>query len=240
MSTAKAYTISGTLKSGYSVFVSTSEATTLTLNNVTISSTSTAALAQFGSGKLTVSIPADSTVTLSDGGDDSEFDACLFSNGPLEITGSGKLVVTRKQDDGEGIATEAQDFTVSGSVMIIVTSADDGFNAGGDGGTITISGGYSLIQASGDGVDSNKNAIISGGVLYTSSPITSSNAAIDTDDGYTITKGTVIATMGSNMPESPVSASTQNCLCLGLGMLYSLIQQEQLLLHSKLWQILRL
>ena len=134
----------------------------------------------------------------------------------MTITGAGKLTVTGNQNDGEGIATEAQDMTISGSVEIYITSKDDGLNAGGDGGQITISdNAVVVVNAQGDGIDSNKNAVISGGTIYTTTPSTSENAAIDTDDGYVINGGTVVA-LGTNMPETPLTTSTQVCLCFNL------------------------
>ena len=198
------------------MIVNTTSQTTLILNNVTIKSSTTAGIAQIGSGTLVLKILSGSSVALEDAkGASTDYDACIYSAGHLKIEGSGSLSVTGQQSEGEGIATEANDMTINGNVTIKVVSADDGLNAGGEGGLITISGGFLTIQAGGDGIDSNKNLRITGGTVYSMGSSAGGDAGIDTDDGYSIEGGTVVA-LGSDMLETPQTSSTQITLCFNL------------------------
>lgn len=60
------------------------------------------------------------------------------------MEGEGKLIVNGRQEEGEGIATEAKNITINSGVYEI-TSNDDGINAGGNGATITLNGGGELF-----------------------------------------------------------------------------------------------
>ena len=86
---------------------------------------------------------------------------------------------------------------------------------GGDGATITINDGTFYINASGDGIDSNKNAIINGGTIFVMGSDVGGDSGIDTDDGYTINGGLVVA-LGTDMIETPLNTSSQNTLALTL------------------------
>lgn len=196
------------------VFVNSTGDVTLNLNGIIIESSSTSAIANVGTGNLTIHLESETVSKLYDGGN-SDYDGCIFSNGPLTISGYGDLYVYGNQKEGEGIATETNDITIE-SGNIYIESVDDGLNAGGDGGTITINGGTIYIKASGDGIDSNKNLIINGGSIYTMGSTTGGDAGIDTDTGYTINGGTVIA-LGSDMLESAESTSKQYSIAFNFG-----------------------
>lgn len=101
----------------------------LVLDNVTISSSKTAAIVGLSAKKITINLKEDTINTLSDGGN-SSYDGCIFSNSELLFTGTGKLKVSGNQNEGEGIATEAQDITFNGGIYEIASN-DDGINAGG-------------------------------------------------------------------------------------------------------------
>ena len=205
------YTITG--KFEFSLLINSSEEVILNLDNVTIENEITAAIANTTTNPLTINLLENTVNTLSDGGS-SEYDACIYSAGPLTISGAGKLEVYGNQEEGEGIATETNDITINGG-NIYIESNDDGINAGGDGGKITINNGYIYIMASGDGIDSNKNLVINGGTVYTVGSPTGGDAGIDTDDGFDINGGLVIA-LGSGMLEKPNSTSSQKFLCSSL------------------------
>ncbi|MBQ3309859.1 carbohydrate-binding domain-containing protein [Candidatus Saccharibacteria bacterium] len=196
------------------VVVDSVEDVTLRLNGATIETASTAAIASVGKGALTIELIDGTENNLSDGGE-SEYDGCIFSTGPLTITGSGKLNVYGQQNEGEGIATESNNLTIEGG-DIYIESNDDGLNAGGDGGTITINGGNLTIKAGGDGIDSNKDLVINGGLVYAMGSAAGGNAGIDTDGGYTINGGTVVV-LGTDMLEAPKTNSGQNTLALNLS-----------------------
>lgn len=205
------YTITG--KFEFSLLINSSEEVILNLDNVTIENEITAAIANTTTNPLTINLLENTVNTLSDGGS-SEYDACIYSAGPLTISGVGKLEVYGNQEEGEGIATETNDITINGG-NIYIESNDDGINAGGDGGKITINNGYIYIMASGDGIDSNKNLVINGGTVYTVGSPTGGDVGIDTDDGFDINGGLVIA-LGSGMLEKPNSTSSQKFLCSSL------------------------
>ncbi len=221
------YTLTG--KFNYSVLVNSNEEVILNLDNVTIENELTATIANISTNPLTINLLENTINTLSDGGS-SEYDACIYSVGPLTISGNGKLEVYGNQEEGEGIATETNDITIDGG-NIYIESNDDGINAGGDGGKITINNGTVYINASGDGIDSNKDLVINGGTVYTVGSPVGGDAGIDTDDGFDINGGLVIA-LGSDMLEKPNSSSNQNSVCFSLdsavekGTLITLINEN--------------
>ena len=207
------YNISGSFN--YSLIVNSTEKVILNLNNVTINSEITAAIANINTGDLVINLPKGTTNTLKDKGS-SEYDGCIYSSGKLTIEGDGKLYVYGNQEEGEGIATTDNDITINGG-EIYIESADDGLNAGGDnGGTITISDGNIYIKASGDGIDSNKNLIINGGKVYTMGSSIGGDAGIDTDGSLEINGGEVIA-LGSDMLQNPDKSSQQKYISFTLN-----------------------
>ncbi len=205
------YTLSGKLN--YSVLIDVDSDVIINLNGVDINSSNSAAIANMGTNKITVNLIDDSINKLSDGGE-SEYDGCLYSNGPLIIDGKGTLEVNGNQVDGEGIATTDNDITINNGIIKVISN-DDGLNAGGDkGGTIKINGGTVYIKASGDGIDSNNNIIINGGLIYAMGSARGGDAGIDADNGIAINGGTIIA-LGSDMLEKPTS-SKQKYIAISL------------------------
>lgn len=207
------YTLTGEFENSV-IIDAEDEDITLVLNNVTIEAQNTASIIGLNAKSITIELKEDTENTLSDGGN-SEYDGCIFSNAELIFTGTGKLVVNGNQNEGEGIATEAQNITINSGTYVI-TSNDDGINAGGDGATITINGGVFYINASGDGIDSNKDAVINGGTIFVIGSDTGGDSGIDTDAGYTINAGTVVA-LGTDMIETPNDNSAQNTIAFTLN-----------------------
>jgi len=206
------YDINGEFKN--SIIVDSTQKVTLNLNNVTIDSSITAAIANINSGELLINLVDNTTNILKDNGS-SEYDGCIYSEGKLTIEGNGVLKVYGRQQEGEGIATETNDITINGG-NIYIESADDGLNAGGDGGVITINNGNVFIKASGDGIDSNKDLIINGGTVYTVGSSLGGDAGIDTDGKFEINGGEVIA-LGSDMLQKPDTSSTQKSVSFTLN-----------------------
>lgn len=205
------YTLTGEF--GYTVLVDADGDVTLNLNNAKIKNELTAALANISTNPLTINLMDGTNNVFSDGGS-SEYDACVYSAGPLTFKGNGNLEVYGNQDDGEGIATETNNLTIDGGNIKIVSN-DDGLNAGGDGGTIKINDGTVYIKASGDGIDSNKNIVINGGYIYTIGSSKGGDAGVDADDGTTINGGELIA-LGSDMLEKPLNGSKQKAIASNL------------------------
>lgn len=177
-------------------------------------------------GSITVS-SADDTVhsngdvqinggkfTLSSGDDGIHADNALIIN-------SGEITVSKSYEGLEG-----KTVTITGG-NIDITSSDDGINAADDnssssGGApganassdvyINISGGYITVNASGDGVDSNGNIDISGGVILVSGPASDGNSALDCDGTATVTGGTAIFCGSAGMAETFSDSSSQPSL----------------------------
>lgn len=208
---AGTYTLTGSFE--HSVLINADGDVILNLNGVTVDNKMTAAIANISKNALFVNLADGSKNSLSDGGS-SEYDACLYSIGPLTIQGEGTLNIYGNQDEGEGIATETNDITINGG-MIHIECNDDGVNAGGDGGTITVNDGTIYIKASGDGIDSNKDIVINGGTVYAMGSSAGGDAGIDANDGFALNGGLIIA-LGSDMLETPLTSSKQNTICFNL------------------------
>ena len=173
-------------------------------------------------GKITVTAPADTvhvndslhitgaTITLSAGDD------AIHSDTSVAILGGSLTVNTCN----EGI--EAPEILIEDGA-ITVTSTDDGINACGtetsDGSLpgVTISGGtVTLLNPFGrdaDGIDSNGNIDINGGLVYISLVGDGGNCALDygSENGGAcrINGGTVVACGGSTMLEAMSENSAQ-------------------------------
>ncbi len=157
----------------------------------------------------------------------SSDDDAVHADENLQIDG-GSIQILQSYEGLEGKTVVINDGTIS------LVSADDGINASGgadssgfggfgrgfetdsfgSSGTdiyIAINGGEITIDASGDGLDSNGNLYITGGVTYVSGPSDSGNGALDYGEGCTgeISGGVLLAVGASGMAENMSSSSTQ-------------------------------
>ena len=145
------------------------------------------------------------------------------------VTVNGGVLTIYSNDDGlhaDGIVTinegtvnitnayegiEGTNVKITGG-NVSVASKDDGINATTTtGNAITISGGTTYIYCTGDGIDSNSRTadvgiIFSGGKTVVISN-SSMNSAIDTENGYTYTGGSVVAIM----PRGGMSSESTHC-----------------------------
>jgi hypothetical protein len=153
------------------------------------------------------------------------------------VINGGNILITKSY---EGL--EAANVVVNGGTINLV-STDDGINAadgtaavpmqrpgrpgqsGGQGGSsastncaITINGGNITVNAGGDGIDSNGNVWISGGVTVVHGPTSSGDNSLDSDGTFFIDGGTLIAAGPSGgMAQNPSATSTQYSLSFTFG-----------------------
>jgi hypothetical protein len=154
-------------------------------------------------------------ITISSGDDGIHADTSItISNTTINI-----------KQSYEGI--EANKITVnSGDISLV--SSDDGFNVNGgsdqsaQGGrpgansyssdtsdlVLTINGGTIKVNASGDGLDSNGSIIMTGGEVYVDGPTDNGNGALDYNDSFNMSGGTLIAAGSSGMAQNISSNSS--------------------------------
>lgn len=144
----------------------------------------------------------------------SAADDGLHSDDGLTITG-GEINVIQSEEGIEGV-----NMTIAGGVISVVSS-DDAINAAGgevtsstssrggmqstSSGNLTISGGQIVINSEGDGIDANGSITMTGGEVYIAGPSRQDNGALDYDDTFTLTGGTLVALDNGGMTTTPSS-----------------------------------
>lgn len=128
-------------------------------------------------------------------------DDALHADNNLIITG-GEITIQNSYE-----SLEAANITVSGG-KITAVSSDDGINVNNREGVLTISGGEIALNAQGDGLDSNGSIRMTGGTVYVDGPTENMNGALDYDQSFAISGGTLIASGSSGMAQAP-SDNTQ-------------------------------
>lgn len=162
-------------------------------------------------GSVTVN---DGTYIMDSGDDGIHADQALIING-------GILQINKSYEGLEGMTVDIRDGEIN------VTSIDDGINSAGGSDTlkngrpgqnsfaseddcwIRISGGDIYVKASGDGIDSNRNLYMDGGMLVVEGPEDSANGTLDYEGKAEITDGTFIGTGSSGMAMAFSNSSTQ-------------------------------
>lgn len=167
---------------------------------------------------------ANRNVTISGGdfviasGDDG-----VHADETLWISGNSRLQITKSY---EGI--EALKIVIDGGEMDI-TASDDGLNAAGGAdssgfgrpgaGTfgkgeseMTINGGVLTVNAEGDGLDSNGNLTINGGLVWVFGPTSGGNGVLDYDGTFCMNGGTLLGVGTSDMAQTPAQTSGQYSL----------------------------
>ncbi|MBR4215373.1 MAG: carbohydrate-binding domain-containing protein, partial [Bacteroidales bacterium] len=135
----------------------------------------------------------------------------VSAEGAFTIKG-GTLAIT---SNWEGI--EATNISIEGGNTLIA-SEDDGVNASNTNPWIKISDGFLYVRSSGDGIDSNGNIEVTGGVTIVSQT-GGGNSPIDCGDrgySFTVDGGTVFAMGSKDMFNESIPSSTS------LPMVYSL------------------
>jgi len=168
-------------------------------------------------------IHSDGTITINGGSYEiSSSDDGIHSDYDLVIN-DGNIDIVKSY---EGIECYKGNMAINEGT-IHIKSSDDALNlsAGGDsmggqggwGGSSSSSGSYYMyinggriyMNASGDGLDSNGSALMTGGTVLIDGPTNSGNGAIDVNGSFNITGGTIIAAGSSGMAEAPESSNSQ-------------------------------
>ena len=136
------------------------------------------------------------------------------------VMDSGKGEISKCYEGFEGMTV-----TVNGGEWSI-TASDDGINAA-DGSSsggqpfaanentyIEINGGTVYVNADGDGIDTNGNFTINGGIVSVDGPTTGADGALDFDGTGIVNGGTLYAAGSSAMAQTPADSSEQYTLAL--------------------------
>lgn len=159
-------------------------------------------------GVLTVSseddgIHSEGTLQI-DGGDVTVVSSYEGLEGQYVIINDGNISINASDD---GINTA--DGTVNESGM----TQGPGMDVVGDFG-LYISGGTLNVNSYGDGLDSNGNIWMSGGVVVISGPTTDREGSIDYNGSFEMTGGYLIAAGSTGMMQSPSATSSVNSLVI--------------------------
>jgi hypothetical protein len=173
---------------------------------------------------------SNDSVTIDDGkfvlasGDDG-----IHADSTLTING-GDITITRSYEALEGAVV-----TINGGSVRLAAS-DDGVNVSGGHDRaaangrpnqdnfsssadkhLAIGGGYVVVDATGDGLDINGWAKMTGGTVIVNGPVVSDQGALDYDREFTMAGGTLVAVGSFGMAQAPDATSTQSSIVLSLG-----------------------
>jgi hypothetical protein len=132
------------------------------------------------------------------------------------LISGGTITITKCYEGLEGPSINISGGTIS------IASTDDAINGTkgsateyDDGSLVTISGGTIILNpSSGDGLDSNGGAIMTGGILVAQGPASNPEVALDINGTFNMNGGILLASgpNSGNMIEGPATSSSQNCL----------------------------
>ena len=84
-------------------------------------------------------------------------------------------------------------------------------------GVLTINGGFITVDASGDGIDVNGCATMTGGTVIVNGPENNGNGALDYDGTFEVSGGVLIAAGSNGMAQAPSDGSSINSIKLTLS-----------------------
>lgn len=84
-------------------------------------------------------------------------------------------------------------------------------------GVLTINGGFITVDASGDGIDVNGCATMTGGTVIVNGPENNGNGALDYDGTFEVSGGVLIAAGSTGMAQAPSDGSSINSIKLTLS-----------------------
>ncbi len=146
----------------------------------------------------------------------------LVSGGTIDVAGSneameGSLIIVddgevelHAADDGVNVSSSDDSAAVDGQPGLGGMAADDSLHLHVNGGTLE-------VWASGDGLDSNGSATITGGDIVVHGPTTDGNGALDVNGTFDVTGGTLLATGSAGMMVAPSADSAQSWIATALS-----------------------
>jgi hypothetical protein len=145
----------------------------------------------------------------------------LISGGTVDVAEStealeGSLIIV----DGGDIELHSADDGVNAASSDDSASADGrpgGEMAADDSVRLVVNGGTLEVWASGDGLDSNGGATITGGDITVYGPTADGNGALDVNGTFEVSGGTLLATGSSGMLVAPSSDSAQAWIATALS-----------------------
>jgi hypothetical protein len=145
----------------------------------------------------------------------------LISGGTVDVAGShealeGSLIVV----DGGDVELHAADDGVNAASLddsVSTVGRPGGEMASDDSLALYLNGGTLEVWASGDGLDSNGSATITGGEITVYGPTTDGNGALDVNGTFDVSGGTLIATGSAGMMVAPSADSAQGWIATVLG-----------------------
>ncbi|WP_018934156.1 carbohydrate-binding domain-containing protein [Gracilibacillus lacisalsi] len=152
-------------------------------------------------------VHADEEITISDGS--IQVDKSYEGIEAKAITISDGNIYVTAEDDGLNVngGTDQMGMSVPNSNQ---EDAEEDADNETDGGNLLIEGGYIYIDANGDGLDSNTSVKMTEGTVLVYGPTNNGNGALDYDQSFEITGGTLIAASSSGMAEGVSEESAQS------------------------------
>ncbi|MDN4162980.1 carbohydrate-binding domain-containing protein [Nocardioides abyssi] len=145
----------------------------------------------------------------------------LVAGGTIDVAGSteameGSLIIIdggdielHSADDGVNVATSDDSASTDGSGGPPDAGGGGGSMATDDSLNLVVNGGTLEVWASGDGLDSNGNAVIAGGDITVYGPTSDGNGAVDVNGTFDVSGGTLLATGSAGMMVAPSPDSPQ-------------------------------
>ena len=145
----------------------------------------------------------------------------LVSGGTIDVAGSneameGSLIIV---DDGD-IELHSADDGVNAASSDDSTTTDGqpgGEMAADDSVRLVVNGGTLEVWASGDGLDSNGSATVTGGDITVYGPTTDGNGALDVNGTFDVSGGTLLAAGSAGMMVAPATDSAQAWIATALS-----------------------
>lgn len=140
------------------------------------------------------------TIDVAESNEAMEASLIIIDDGDVELHAA---------DDGVNVSSSDDSAATDGRAGMGGMAADDSLHLHVNGGTLE-------VWASGDGLDSNGSATITGGDIVVHGPTTDGNGALDVNGAFEVTGGTLMATGSAGMMVAPSADSAQGWIATAL------------------------